>query len=167
MEIVYYAAVALAAVGVLLIVFFSIRLKPRSLYLDEHAANSGRNILYAFAVVVGLVGAFSLYHYWGQIFRSMDDVLYVVWLVLTMFFGMFVQVLYSAYRERRRLDDVTKTQLIVPLLFSIVVFSPIWSIATSSQRGFFVFQAAFLNGFFWESLVTAAKPPKPPAPPEG
>jgi len=54
--------------------------------------------------------------------------------------------------------NVTATDLLLPLLFSIVVFYPIWAIATTAARSFFVIHAAFLNGYFWESFVAAAKP---------
>ena len=32
------------------------------------------------------------------------------------------------------------------------------TIATTAARSFFVIHAAFLNGYFWESFVAAAKP---------
>ena len=162
MDTVYYAAGALAAVGVLLLLMFSFQRKS-PVYLDGKLVQdgSGMKIIYGFAAVALIFGAFALYTYRGSIFTDRDDLFYFGGLVLTMFFGMIVQVLYSAYREHRNFA-VSKAQVILPLLFSIVIFSPIWSIATTSARGFFVFQAAFLNGFFWESLVTAASPPKPP-----
>jgi hypothetical protein len=49
--------------------------------------------------------------------------------------------------------------LIFPILFSVIVFYPIWSIATTNPRGFFVFYAAFLNGYFWENVVSSIKAP--------
>ena len=87
-----------------------------------------------------------------------DELFYALWLILVMFAGMFVQVLAHSYHTRKTFS-ISKEQLILPLLFSIVVFYPIWAIATSSARGFFVIHAAFLNGYFWESVVTAARPP--------
>jgi len=80
------------------------------------------------------------------------------WLFLTMAFGMSVQVLATNFREGQPLMSVESSQLLYPLLFSIVVFYPIWGIGASAPRNFFSFYAAFLNGFFWQTVVAAAKP---------
>lgn len=163
METVNYLAIGLAVVGVALTVLFSIRQRSGATYLGpaDEQGNSGKKILYAFAAIVAIFGAFAIYTYRALLFKSIDDVFYLCGVVLTMIFGMFVQVLYSAYRENRNFK-VTATQLVLPLLFSIVVFYPTWTTAAGSVRGLYAFYVAFLNGFFWESLVTAAKPPQPP-----
>ncbi len=73
--------------------------------------------------------------------------------------GMFVQGLAANYRAGRKLWDVTASQLVFPLLFALIVFYPIWALTASSSRSLFSFYAAFLNGYFWESVVTATKNP--------
>ena len=84
-----------------------------------------------------------------------------VWLFLAMAGGMFVQVLTSNYRTGKGLFDVAASQLIYPLLFSIIIFYPIWAIATSGTNNFFAIYAAFMNGFFWETVVANAQLPNP------
>jgi hypothetical protein len=73
--------------------------------------------------------------------------------------GMFVQVLASNYREGNPLFAIEFGRLMFPLLFSLVVFYPIWSLAAGAPQNLFVFHAAFLNGYFWESVVSAARAP--------
>jgi len=47
-------------------------------------------------------------------------------------------------------------------LFSLVVFYPIWALVADAPRNLFAFYAAFLNGFFWETVVANARLPSPP-----
>jgi len=122
-------------------------------------AKQGAPYLIGFAVVVVLFGAFNLFHYRHDLMARTDDVLFYVWLVLAMIAGMFVQVVAANHRARRALFSVSRDRLVFPLLFSIVVFYPIWALAASSPHSFFAVHAAFLNGYFWESIVSAAKPP--------
>lgn len=164
METVNYLSVIIALAGVALTIVLSMRYRRRPGYLDgepDGPSDAAKYLLYGFAVIAALFGAYAFYIYRDRIFRNQEDVLYFGGLILAMIAGMFVQVLYTAYREHRKFN-VTATQLILPLLFSIVVFYPTWAIASTAERSFFVIHAAFLNGFFWESLVTAAKPPQPP-----
>lgn len=121
-------------------------------------SNSGRAYLFAFAAIVLAFGIFTLGYYRELLVVHVEDVLFCVWLVLAMVAGMFVQVLAANYRARRELFSVSRDRLIFPLLFSVVVFYPIWVLAASAPHSFFVVHAAFLNGYFWESIVSAAKP---------
>jgi hypothetical protein len=160
MNPVYAAAIIIMFIGALLIPFFTLTRRQR--LRSKHpggADDSGKKILYVFAILVALFGAFTLFRYLDVIIRNQDAVFYGAWLVLVMIAGMFVQELATAYRASKSFS-VPKGQLVLPLLFSIVVFYPIWAIATSSARSFFVIHAAFLNGYFWESVVTSARPPE-------
>jgi hypothetical protein len=79
--------------------------------------------------------------------------------------GMFVQVLTTNYRHERPLLEVTPAQLVFPLLFSPIVFYPIWLVGGDRGPGAFPFYAAFLNGYFWQSVVSAVKAPPTTQPP--
>lgn len=119
----------------------------------------GAAVLIAFAVLVLTFGCVTIVRYWQFIKTHGDLLFFASWLFLTMVAGMFVQTLASNYRKGKPLFSVRASQLIFPLLFSVVVFYPIWAIGSSAQQSYFAFYAAFLNGFFWETVVAAARLP--------
>ena len=122
----------------------------------------GGAVLAVFAVLVLTLGLVTGIRYWPHLSKHQDDLFFWGWLFLTMIFGMFVQVLSINRREGRPLFTVEASQLVYPLLFSIIAFYPVYGVGTSSPHTFFSFYAAFLNGFFWETTVTNAKPPANP-----
>jgi hypothetical protein len=122
---------------------------------------AGIAVLLTFAVIVIIFGAFSLFYYWPLISNNDQTLVFALWLFLVMVAGMFVQVLAANYRVGRPLFDVSASQLVFPLLFALIVYYPIWALAASSPHNLFSFYAAFLNGHFWESVVSAAKAPTP------
>ena len=124
---------------------------------------AGIVVLLMFALVIIIFGRFSLYYYWPLISANAETLMFAVWLFLTMVGGMFVQVVTANSRGGRPLFDISASQLVFPLLFAFIVYYPIWALAASSQRNLFPFYAAFLNGYFWESVVSAAKAPAPNA----
>jgi len=121
-----------------------------------------QKVLGAFAIIVIIYGILILRRYWHVLKDNEDSVYFALGLFLTMIAGMFVQVLASNYKLGNPLLRITASQLIFPLLFSIIVFYPIWAIAASATHSFFSIHAAFLNGYFWESVVSSAHPPKAP-----
>lgn len=122
----------------------------------------GLTVLIAFAVVVVIFGLGTAVHFWPYLREHLDKLIFAAWLFLTMVFGMFVQVLNEFYRAKRPLSEIEASQLLFPLLFSIVVFYAIWATVGSASHSFFSFYAAFLNGFFWETTVAQVKLPKTP-----
>jgi hypothetical protein len=121
----------------------------------------GLTVLIVFAVVVVIFGLGTAAYFLPYLRNHLDKLIVAVWLFLTMVFGMFVQVLNEFYRAKRPLSEIEATHLLFPLLFSIVVFYAIWATVGSASHSFFSFYAAFLNGFFWETTVSQAKPPVP------
>ena len=113
----------------------------------------GSVVLLVFAGISVLFGAFTVYRYREQLEAAQDIALFVSWLFLTMVGGMFVQVITTNYRDGKPLFDVSASQLIFPLLFSVIVFYPIWAIASQATDSAFAVYAAFLNGFFWQTVV--------------
>jgi hypothetical protein len=127
---------------------------------------AGIGVLLTFAGIIIIFGGFSVYHYWPLISSNSETLMFALWLFFAMVAGMFVQVLAANYRGGRPLFDVSASQLVFPLLFALIVYYPIWALAASSPHNLFSFYAAFLNGYFWESVVSAAKAPTPnPNPP--
>jgi hypothetical protein len=61
----------------------------------------------------------------------------------------------------RKLVDSTVSQLILPLLFSVVVFYSIWAVtftAPSVKPTLFPFYKAFISLYFWRNVMGTAKP---------
>lgn len=128
---------------------------------DTGRRPSGQYVLFGFACVVALYGGLVTWQYWEQI-KALADQLYLAFgLGLVMIAGMFVRVLSGNHQAQRPLFAVSATELIYPMLFSPIVFFAIWVLDDGSSRGkLFLFHAAFLNGFFWESIVSAARRPE-------
>lgn len=182
MEIVLWIAAAITVAGSLMKMLIPVLLKseqttkearyielgPQETGSEETAINqsttssNAKKVLWGFTCLVFVFGVITLIRYWDFIRINQDSFYFVVWLFIFMVAGMFVQVIASNYRDGKRLFGVTASQLIFPVLFSIVVFYPIWAIASSATHSFFSIHAAFLNGYFWESVVAAATPPKVP-----
>jgi hypothetical protein len=120
---------------------------------------TGLRILVMFAFIVLLFLIAVVIRYWSSIKANEDIIYYGIGLFLAMCAGMFVRVIASNRQAGRPLFDVDASTLLFPLLFSLVVFYPIWSLAADAPRGLFPVHAAFLNGYFWESIVAGVKPP--------
>ena len=124
----------------------------------KRAIRNARIVLIVFAIAVCSFGIFTLVRYWNVLKQNEDALYFSIWLFFAMVAGMFVQVLAHNYRSGNPLFHVEASQLIFPLLFSIIVFYPIWAIGVSATHSFFSIHAAFLNGYFWESIVSSAQP---------
>jgi hypothetical protein len=131
--------------------------KQEGIEFGARPSDTGTPYLVAFALVAIAFGIFTVIYYWRQISAKADDVIFVVGLCLAMIGGMFVQVLAANRRAKRPLLSVSRDDLLFPLLFSVIVFYPIWTITAGGPKGFLAIHAAFLNGYFWESVVSAAK----------
>lgn len=123
---------------------------------------SATPVLFVFAVIVVIFLGVASWHYWPQLQASGDYLFLGGGLFLMMMAGMFVQVLTSNYTENKPLFQVSSSRLLYPLLFSPIVFYPIWLVGDKEGARLFSFYAAFLNGYFWQSVVAAAKRPEPP-----
>ncbi len=115
-------------------------------------------VLAVFAVIVVLFGVCTAVYFWDYIRNNVDKAFFVAWLFLAMVFGMFVQVLNELRRAKQPLSAVKASDLLFPLLFSIVIFYAVWGTVGSASHNFFAFYAAFLNGFFWQTTVAQTKP---------
>lgn len=119
----------------------------------------GSTMLASYAVVLVIFGTIATIHYWDLIKQREDLAFTMGGLLLSMIAGMFVQVITSNYKASSPLFHVTSSQLMYPLLFSPIVFYPVWALSTGGSQHLFAFYAAFLDGYFWESVVSSAKPP--------
>jgi hypothetical protein len=125
----------------------------------EPESRGGRLVLTVFIVVLLLFGAVNVIFYWNQIRTMGNVVLWALGLLVAMVGGMFVQVLSANYRSGNPLFSVGAAELIFPLLFSPIVFYPVWALASNGTQNLFSYYAAFLNGYFWQAVVSAARVP--------
>lgn len=139
-------------------VFLSFARRVGTVAISAAPRPAGVNYLRAFALFILIFAGVTVAFYWEQLRSRGEDILFFGWLLLAMVAGMFAQVMAENYRSRKRLFDIPRDRLLYPLLFSVIVFYPVWALASSSEPNFFVVQAAFLNGYFWESIVSAARP---------
>jgi hypothetical protein len=112
---------------------------------DQQRPRTSKNakfVLWPFAAVVGIAGLLTLIHYRDVIAHNQDSFYFWVWLFIFMVAGMFVQVIASNHRAGRALLDISASQLVFPVLFSVVVFYPIWAIAASASHSFFSIRVA-------------------------
>src|SRR5262249_49667684 len=142
--------------------------------LLRHALMSGfmqldfaARFLTGFALVVVLFGLSALITYRHSISVSPDRAYEAVGLFFAMVAGMFVQVLAGNYTRNQKLLNVSGSQLVFPILYSPFVYYPIWGLSSSSPRLSFSLYAAFVNGYFWESVVSAVKSQAKGKPGEG
>lgn len=117
----------------------------------------GAQLLLVFGLVTLAFGVISVIKYWDDIRQYEFSIYLGVWLFLAMVAGMFVRVLATNHESGAPIFDVNASDLVYPLLFSLVVFYPIWALAADGRGGLFPIHAAFLNGYFWESVVAAAR----------
>jgi hypothetical protein len=132
----------------------------RSVALAELASSldASSQVLLVFAGIVLYFGGSAIIHFWHQIYLTADKFYLALGLFFTMIGGMFVQVITGNYKTgAASLFGVTTTQLIYPVMFSPIVYYAIWALASSSSAGIFSFYAAFLNGYFWQSVVNSAQ----------
>jgi hypothetical protein len=127
---------------------------------ESYPPSSGaRNILIAFVILVVVFGALNIFHYWGAVKSRGDLMLWGFGLFVSMIGGMFVQVLSANYQSGKRLFAVEGSELLFPALFSLVVFCPVWALTAAGSQTLFSYYAAFLNGYFWRAIVSAARVP--------
>ena len=78
--------------------------------------------------------------------------------------GMLARYFWELFQSGRSVTDADPSVLLMPLLVSLMVFYPLWTMV-SGTRGFFLIVTAFQNGFFWQTLFSglapfAASPPR-------
>ena len=158
-----HLALTSALITLLAALFFLVRFKDRVFQADAAVLGrwgglpAGLRLLAFFALLTLILGIFSLFRYWSDIRKHGDLIIYGAWLFLAMAGGMFVRVIASKHEAGQPMLNVTAAELVYPLLFSLIVFYPIWGLAANAPVGLFPVHAAFLNGYFWESVVSTAR----------
>jgi len=71
---------------------------------------------------------------------------------------MFARYFWELFRSGHSLAEADVTALLLPLLVSLMVFHPLWTMVSSTPRNFFAIVAAFQNGFFWQTIFSGLQP---------
>ncbi len=72
--------------------------------------------------------------------------------------GMLARYFWELFQSGRSVADADPSVLVLPLLVSLMVFYPLWTMVTGATRNFFPIVAAFQNGFFWQTLFSGLTP---------
>jgi hypothetical protein len=121
-------------------------------------------VLLVFFVILGLAVLAQLVLHW-QSLRGPEQqkefvrtLIYGVFLFLLMVSGMFARYFWELFQTGKGLAEANLKVLLMPLLVSLMVFYPLWTIASGAPRNFFSIVAAFQNGFFWQTIFSGLKP---------
>ncbi|HKB68342.1 MAG TPA: hypothetical protein VKC61_20945 [Pyrinomonadaceae bacterium] len=123
--------------------------------------NETRLLLGGFAVLVILFGTYNVIHFWDQLKTMQNTLLFCIALFIFMVLGMLVQVAASKHQAGKSMRSISLGEVLFPLLYSIVVYYSIWAFAASGPKSFYALYAAFMNGYFWQNIVSKAKPVTP------
>ncbi len=132
-------------------------------------------VLIGFAALLAITIVIHLVLYWRDL-KTIEDkdgflraLAYGLFLFLVMVAGMFARYFWELFQSGKEWHDAALKTLLLPLLVSLMVFYPLWTIASGAPRNFFAIVAAFQNGFFWQTVFSGLKPfdaaPPPVAPP--
>jgi hypothetical protein len=72
--------------------------------------------------------------------------------------GMLTRYFWELLQAGSRIVDADPSVLGLPLLVSLMVFYPLWTMVSGATKNFFAIVAAFQNGFFWQTLLSGLKP---------
>lgn len=159
MNSILFVALSITFIGALLS-FFVQDLHYRSAFpVSKSKASNGLRVLIIFSGICVSFLCFVVWRYWPEIVKREQDFIWSFGLYLFMALGMFVQVISYNHQKGRALLNVTATQLLFPLLFSPIVFFPILGLSSDGEIKAFTWYSAFLNGYFWETIVTSVHAP--------
>jgi len=127
-------------------------------------------VLVFFFGLLGVLGLLQLYLHWRDLATSdarsnfMRTVAYALFLFVVMVGGMFARYFWELFQTGMTLSEADVTRMLLPLLVSLMVFYPLWTLVSGAPKDFFAVVAAFQNGFFWQTIFSGLRPFPPPAP---
>ncbi len=121
-------------------------------------------VLVIFFAVLGLSVLLQLYLHWRDLKTSearnefLRTLAYGLFLFAVMVGGMFARYFWELFQSRHTLAQADVTALLLPLLVSLMVFYPLWTLVSGTPKNFFAIVAAFQNGFFWQTIFSGLRP---------
>lgn len=127
-------------------------------------------VLVFFFGLLGVLGLLQLYLHWRDLGTSdarsnfMRTVAYALFLFVVMVGGMFARYFWELFQSGLTLAQADVTTMLLPLLVSLMVFYPLWTLVSGAPKDFFAVVAAFQNGFFWQTIFSGLRPFTAPGP---
>ena len=121
-------------------------------------------VLLIFVAVLGFSVLLQLYLHWRDLKTSearnlfLRTLAYGLFLFAVMVGGMFARYFWELFQAGYTLAQADVTALLLPLLVSLMVFYPLWTMVSGTPKNFFAIVAAFQNGFFWQTIFSGIKP---------
>ncbi len=121
-------------------------------------------VLVTFFAVLGLSVLLQLYLHWRDLKTSeartafLRTLAYGLFLFAVMVGGMFARYFWELFQLGHTLAQADVRALLLPLLVSLMVFYPLWTMVSGTPKNFFAIVAAFQNGFFWQTIFSGLKP---------
>lgn len=120
--------------------------------------------LVVFFVILGLAAVAQVILSWKALKNPEErqafvhTLVYGLFLFVLMVGGMFARYFWELFQIGKGWDEAELKPLLLPLLVSLMVFYPLWTIASGAPRNFFSIVAAFQNGFFWQTIFSGLRP---------
>ena len=83
---------------------------------------------------------------------------FAFFLLSVMIGGMLARYFWELFQSGRSVAEADPTLLVLPLVVSLMVFYPLWTMVSGATKNFFAIVAAFQNGFFWQALLSGIRP---------
>ena len=121
-------------------------------------------VLVVFFAVLGPSALLQLFLHWRDLETAearsafLQTVAYGVFLFAVMVGGMFARYFWELFQSGYSLAQADVRALLLPLLVSLMVFYPLWTMVSGTPKNFFAIVAAFQNGFFWQTIFSGLNP---------
>jgi hypothetical protein len=121
-------------------------------------------VLVIFFAVLGLSVLLQLYLHWRDLKTAearigfLRTLAYGLFLFAVMVGGMFARYFWELFQSGYSLAQADVRALLLPLLVSLMVFYPLWTMVSGTPKNFFAIVAAFQNGFFWQIIFSGLNP---------
>ncbi len=116
--------------------------------------------LLGFLAFLSLSALLQLFFYWRDLATRqarnefVRNLAFGAFLFSVMVCGMLTRYFWELSRSGRSVGEADLAVLLLPMLVSVMVFYPLWTLVSGATKNFFAIVAAFQNGFFWQTLFS-------------
>lgn len=125
---------------------------------DLTATGPGEIVLTVFSVVAAIAMAAALWFHWNQIKAQLPGILEAGGALVVLIAGMIARTVMSNLDAGQPPLDGGWLHWLRPLLVSPIVFGSMWFSLPKEQRSLaFLLYSAFVNGYFWQSVLEGSR----------
>lgn len=122
-------------------------------------SNPSKVFLIIFSGIVFAFIVITIILFWNKIEIQKEKALLYIGLFLTMCCGMIVRVISTNIEIGRDFFDIKISELVLPILFSIIVYYPIvLMVEDLSNKVYTLIYTSFINGYFWKTMIASLTP---------